>query len=77
MLPNNSFITTNVNRKQSYKKRLNVIQYFNDEIGSAGLSFLQETHSDSKVEQKWREKFKRQDFFSCGVLTAYFGTDTS
>ena len=56
---------------------MNVIQYFSDEVGSTGLSFLQETHSNSKVEQKWREKFKGQDFFSCGVLTAYFGTDTS
>ena len=43
---------------------------------------LQETHSDSKVEQKWKEDFKGPIFFShgksnsCGILTAYFGTGT-
>ena len=43
--------------------------------------FLQETHSNSKVEQKWKENFHGQFFFShgktnsCGVLTTYFGTE--
>ena len=34
------------------------MQYFKDKIGSTAVSFLQETHSDSKVEQKWKEDFK-------------------
>ena len=34
------------------------MQYFKDKIGSTGLLFLQETHSDSKVEQTWKEDFK-------------------
>ena len=44
--------------------------------------FLQETHSTSKVEQKWKEDFKGHVFFShgktnsCGVVTAYFGKET-
>ena len=49
MLPNNSvsFITNNVKGMQC--------NYFKDKIGSTGVSFLQETHSDSKVEQKWKK----------------------
>ena len=84
MLPNNSvsFITNNVKGMQSFKKRLKLMQYFKDKIGSTGVLFLQETHSDSKVEQKWKEDFKGPIFFShgksnsCGVLIAYFGTGT-
>ena len=55
------------------------MQYFKEKIWSTGVFFLQETHSSSKVEQKWKEDFKGHVFFShgkansCGVLTAYFG----
>ena len=54
MLPNNSvnFITRNVKGMQSAKKRLKLMKHFNDKIGSNDVLFLQETHSDSKVEQK-------------------------
>ena len=84
MLPNKSlsFITNNVKGIQSSKKRLKLIQYFKDKIGSTGVLFLQETHSNSKIEQKWKEDFKGQVFFShgktssCGVLIAYLGTET-
>ena len=44
--------------------------------------FLQGTHSDNKVEQKWKEDVKGNDFFShrksnfCEVLTAFFGMET-
>ena len=83
MLPNNklSFITNNVKGIQSLKKRLKLIQYFKSKIGPCGLLFLQETHSNSKVEQKWKEDFHGKVFFShgktnsCGVLIAYFGTE--
>ena len=77
-----SFITNNVKRIQSSKKRLKLIQYFKDKIGSTGILFLQETHSNSKMEQKWKEDSKDQVFFShgktnsCGVLTAHFGKET-
>ena len=78
MFPNISlsFITNNVKQIQSYKQRLKLIQYFKEKIGSTGVLFLQETHSSSKVEQKWKEDFKGHVFFShrktdsCGVLTA-------
>ena len=54
MLPNNSlsFIINNVKGIQSSKKRLKLMQYFKDKIELTGVLFLQETHSDSKVEQK-------------------------
>ena len=54
MLPNNrpSFITNNFKGMQSSKKRLKLMQYSKDKIGSTGVLFLQETHSDSKVKQK-------------------------
>ena len=60
MLPNKSlsFITNNVKGIQSSIKRLKLIQYFKDKIGSTGLLFLQETHFNSKIEQKWIEDFK-------------------
>ena len=34
------------------------MQYFKDKIGLTGVLFLQETDSDSKVEQEWKEGFK-------------------
>ena len=66
MLLNNSlsFITNNMKEMQSSKKRLKLTQYFKDKIGSTGALFLQETCSDSKVEQKWKEDFKAPAFFS-------------
>ena len=84
MFPNISvsFIFNNVKGIQSYKKRLKLIQYFKEKIGSTGVLFLQETHSSSKVEQKWKEDFKGDVFFShgktnsCDVLTVYFGKET-
>ena len=59
MLSNSSlsFITNNVKGIQPSKKRLKLMQYFKDKIGSTGVLFLQETHSNSKVEQNWKEDF--------------------
>ena len=84
MLPNNSlsFITNNVKGIQSSKKRLKLMQYFKDKIRPTGVLFLQETHSESKVEQKWKVDFKGPVSFShrksnsCSILIAYFGTGT-
>ena len=84
MFPNISlsFTTNKIKGIQSHKKRLKLIQSFKEKIGLAGVLFLQETHSSSNVEQKWKEDFKSHVFFShgktnsCGVLTAYFGKET-
>ena len=84
MLPRKSlsFIINSVKGIQSSKKRLKLIQYFKYKIGSTGVLFLQESQSNSKIEQKSKKDFKGQVFFShgkinsCGVLIAYFGTET-
>ena len=39
------------------------MQHFKGEIRSTGVLFLQVNHSDSKVEQKWKEHFKGLAFF--------------
>ena len=83
MLSNNklSFITNNVKGIQSLKKRLKLIQYFKSKIGPCGLLFLQETYSNSKLEQKWKGDFHGKVFFSHrkknsrGVLIAHIGTE--
>ena len=48
---------------QSSQNRLKLIQYFKDKIVSTWELFPQETHSSSKVEQKWKEYFKGNVFF--------------
>ena len=45
------------------KKRLKLIQYFKDKIGSTGVLFLQETYTTSKEEQKLKGNFKVHVFF--------------
>ena len=66
---------------QSSKKRLKLIQYFKGKIGSVGVLFLPETHSNSKKKPERERKAKDQIHFSHGktnfysVLTAYFGKE--
>ena len=77
-----SFLTNNIKGIQPSKKRLKLIQYFEDKIGSTGVLFSHDTHSHSNIEQKWEKDFKGQVFFShrktnsCRVLTAFFGKET-
>ena len=63
MLPN---VIIYVKGMQSSKKTLKLMQYFKDKIGSNGVLFIQETHCDSKVEQKRKKNFKGPIFFSQG-----------
>ena len=62
------------------KKRLKLVKYFKSKITTHGILFLQETHSSSDDEQKWRDNFGGNTFFShgkrnsCGVLISYIGT---
>ena len=58
-----SFITYNFRGIYPSKMRLKLIEYFKDELGSPGVSFLQETCSNNKFEQKWKEELKSQAFF--------------
>ena len=75
-----SFITNKVKGIQSMKKRLKLIEYFKSKITTHGILFLQETHTSSDDEQKWRDNFGGNTFFSqgkrnsCSVLIFYIGT---
>ena len=77
---NLNFITNNVKGIQSIKKKLKLIEYFKSKITTQGLLFLHETHSSSDDEQKCRNNFAGNNFFShgkrnlCGVLISYIGT---
>ena len=85
MFPNISlsFITNIVKGTQSYKKRLKLMQYFKEKIGSTRVLFLQETNSSSKAEKNWKNDFNGNVFFSnrktnsFGVLTAQFAKKKS
>ena len=62
------------------KKRLKLIEYFKNKITTNGILFLQETHSSSDDQQKWRDNFGGNAFFSyrkrnsCSVLISFIGT---
>ena len=59
-----------------------MIQHFKDKTRSTGVLYLQQTHCNSKVEQRWKENFKGHACFaqgktnSSGVLSAYFEKET-
>ena len=65
---------------KSNKKGLKLIEYFKSKITAHGILFLQETHSSCDDEQKLRDNFGGNTFFShgkrnsCGVLISYIGT---
>ena len=73
------FISNNVNGIQPTKKRLNLIEYFKNNLNSEGFLFLQETYSTFKDVINWMQELKGQLFSSrrksssCGVLICYFG----
>ena len=46
------------------KKRLKLMQYFKEKIGSTRVLFLQETNSSSKAEKIWKNDFNGNVFFS-------------
>ena len=54
------FITNNVKRLQSSKKRLKLIEYLKKKkkLESNGGLFLQETHSLSDDKNAWADDFK-------------------
>ena len=76
-----NFLTNNVKGMQSTKKRLKQFEYFKNKLDPKGVMFLQETHSISETELKWKDEFGGQCFFShgtsnsCGVLIAFHGIE--
>ena len=76
---NNNFISNNVKGIENSLKRLKTFNYLKENISSNGVLFLQETHSSSKDEIKWKDELKGKLFFlhgktnSCGVVICYTG----
>ena len=61
-----NFISNNVKVFQNSLKRLKIFNYLKENLSYNGLLFLQETHSSSKDEMKWKGQFKWELFFSHG-----------
>ena len=72
-------ITNNIKGIQNKNKRLSIIEYFINKIGKNGILFLQETHSTTSDEGKWKDEFSGPVFYShgtsnsCGVLITFLG----
>ena len=72
-------ITNNIKVIQNKNKRLPIIEYFKNKIGKNGILFLQETHSTTSNEGKWKDEFSGLAFYShgtsnsCGVLITFLG----
>ena len=81
MSGNYNFISNNVNGIRASEKRLKLFEYLKNNINGNGFIFLQETHSLSNDELKWKDEFGGPLFFShgksnsCGVAIGYCGTE--
>ena len=60
---NYNFISNNVNGIKASEKRLKLFEYLKNNINGNGFIFLQETHSLSNDELKWKDEFGRPPFF--------------
>ena len=64
---------------QNRNKRLSIIEYFKNKIDKNGILFLQETHSTTNDEGKWKDEFSGPVFYShgtsnsCGTLITFLG----
>ena len=78
---NYNFISNNVKGIKASEKRLKVFEYLKNSITDNGFIFLQETHSLSNHELKWKDDFGGPLFFShgksnsCGLAIGYCGTE--
>ena len=77
---NYNFISNNVKGIKASEKRLKLFEYLKNNINGNGFIFLQETHSLSNDELKWKDEFGGPLFShgksnSCGVSINYCGTE--
>ena len=61
-----NFISNHVKGIRSSEKRLKIFEYLKNKIHHNGFVFLQETHSLTQDEKKWKVDFKDPLFFSYG-----------
>ena len=59
-----NFIPNNVNGIKASEKRLKLFEYLKKNINDNDFVFLQETHSLSNDELKWKDEFGRPLFFT-------------
>ena len=58
-----------------------MLEYLRNNVKNIGFIFVQETHSPSNDEQKWKDHFGASQFFlhgkinSCGVTIGYDETE--
>ena len=60
---NYNFISNNVKGIKASEKRLKLFEYLKNKINGNGFIFLQETHSLSNDELKWKDEFGGPLFF--------------
>ena len=63
MSGNYNFISNNVKGIRASEKRLKLFEYLKNNINGNGFIFLQETHSLSNDELKWKDEFGGPLFF--------------
>ena len=77
---NYNFISNNIKGIKASEKRLKLFEYLKNNINGNGFIFLQETHSLSNDELKWKDEFGGPLFShgksnSCGVAIGYCDTE--
>ena len=65
-----NLITYNVKGLQQKPKRLKMFNFLKDKLKNDGLIFLQEAHSTSDIENKWKSEWGGDLFFSHGDSNA-------
>ena len=63
-----NFISDNIKGIQISLKIFKIFSYLKENISHNGVLFLQEIHTSSKDEIKWKDEFKGELFFSHGKL---------
>ena len=66
-----NFISNNVKGIRSSEKRLNIFEYLKNKMHHNGIVFLQETHSLTQDEKKWKDDFKDPLLFSHGSKNSF------
>ena len=70
---NNSLhvIANNIKGIQNKNKRLSINEYFKNKTGNNGILFLQETHSTTSNEGKWKNEFSGPIFYLHGTSNSW------
>ena len=64
-------IANNIKGIQNKNKRLSINEYFKNKTGNNGILFLQETHSTTSNEGKWKNEFSGPVFYLHGTPNSW------